>query len=68
MKFIKDTLAFLLSFTHTNAFAVEAAEDGLDTCQEAGEVAALAQTASKLITGKSKVPAAGKGKLVMYVG
>ena len=68
MKFFKDTPAVLLSWTHANIFAVEAAEEGLDTCQEAGEVAALAQTASKLIAGKSKLPAAGKGKHVMYVG
>ena len=64
MKFFKDTPAVLLSRTHANIFAAEAAEEGLDTCQEAGEVAALAQTASKLIAGKSKIPAAGKGKHV----
>ena len=48
--------------------AVEAAEEGIDTCQEAGEVSVLAQTASKLIAGESTLPAAGKGKHVMYVG
>ena len=47
--------------------AVEAAEEGLDTCQEAGEVAALGHRASEIVE-KSKIPAAGKGELCMYMG
>ena len=52
MKFFKEPPVVLLSWAYADTFVAEATEEGLDTCQEAGEVATLAQTASKLIAWK----------------